>query len=504
MRQGCKRRPTYLYCALIAAILLLVATKSSPLFPLNDWVDVNIYFTIGKGLFRGYVPYLDLYDQKGPTVYLLYGLASLVSGKTFFGVYLLETLSLSLFLYVSYRLIALLAPKCDALPFVPVLGALLLSSLAFSHGGSLEELCLPVFAYGLYSAVRYYRITYPAPPDMRMVFVNGLLAGLLLTAKFTLTAFYLAWMAVLFFAQCRQKRFWRGIACCIVFLIGMATPLAAWCFYFALAGALPEMWYYYFVSNITGYSALESATPLAALVAIGRSTIAACVRNWPYMLPAALGLLYFVCTRNADVRPVERINVWALAALLACGMYMGGQSYRYYAVVFAAFAPLGFAAVANWLSRALPERMQQVIWTRALPALLTVAGVGACLLFGSNTYLLGTAKADTPQYRFAADMERRKTGEQVTLLCRAFPDSGFYFAADVIPDCRYFTSNNVMLPEVAAEQVRRVEAGVPEFVVMRDRDDPPGARYTRIDTASLPYEQYVCTYYLYQRIPEKE
>ena len=38
----------YPVCLLFAAVFLLLCTKSSPLYPLNEWVDANIYFTIGK------------------------------------------------------------------------------------------------------------------------------------------------------------------------------------------------------------------------------------------------------------------------------------------------------------------------------------------------------------------------------------------------------------------------------------------------------------------------
>jgi hypothetical protein len=97
----------------------LRCTKSSPLYPLNDWVDANIYFTIGKGMMHGRVPYVDLYDQKGPVAFLLFGLASLVSGTSFFGVYLLETLALAGFLYAAYKTISLFTERAVwALPIV--------------------------------------------------------------------------------------------------------------------------------------------------------------------------------------------------------------------------------------------------------------------------------------------------------------------------------------------------------------------------------------------------
>ena len=64
MEKSRSRMAVPLFCLGVSALLLLVCTKSSPLYPLNDWVDVNIYRTIGSGMFRGLVPYRDLFDQK--------------------------------------------------------------------------------------------------------------------------------------------------------------------------------------------------------------------------------------------------------------------------------------------------------------------------------------------------------------------------------------------------------------------------------------------------------
>ncbi|MDR1691830.1 MAG: hypothetical protein LBR72_00575, partial [Oscillospiraceae bacterium] len=63
--------PRFVLCFFTYAFLLLLfCTKSSPLFPVNDWYDANVYFTMGKGLFNGFVPYVDLIDNKGPLLYL--------------------------------------------------------------------------------------------------------------------------------------------------------------------------------------------------------------------------------------------------------------------------------------------------------------------------------------------------------------------------------------------------------------------------------------------------
>ena len=68
-----------LFLLLAAFLVLLFASRSSFLYPFNDWNDANSYFSVGKALFNGKMPYRDVFDQKGMYLYFLYGLAYLVS-----------------------------------------------------------------------------------------------------------------------------------------------------------------------------------------------------------------------------------------------------------------------------------------------------------------------------------------------------------------------------------------------------------------------------------------
>ena len=49
---------------IVSILTLLICSKNSPLYPYNDWVDGNAFFTMGKGMFNGKVPYKDLFEQK--------------------------------------------------------------------------------------------------------------------------------------------------------------------------------------------------------------------------------------------------------------------------------------------------------------------------------------------------------------------------------------------------------------------------------------------------------
>lgn len=84
-----------LLALLCACLALLVATSSSPLYATNFWTDTNIYFTIGRGMTRGLMPYRDLFDHKGPLLFILYALGAAISDTSFIGVFALEALSLA-------------------------------------------------------------------------------------------------------------------------------------------------------------------------------------------------------------------------------------------------------------------------------------------------------------------------------------------------------------------------------------------------------------------------
>ena len=130
-------------CFAVAIGIIGVCSKSSFLYPLNDWVDANCFFTVGKSMMNGLVVYRDLLEQKGPFLYFLHGLAWLVSNDSFIGVFFLEILSATFFLYFTYRCLCLFIESIWAVFLIPVCALAVYTSTAFCHGDSVEELVLP-------------------------------------------------------------------------------------------------------------------------------------------------------------------------------------------------------------------------------------------------------------------------------------------------------------------------------------------------------------------------
>ncbi len=497
-RRSADWKTIYPLCLLFAAVFLFLLTKSSPLYPLNEWVDANIYFTIGKGMMHGYVPYLQLYDQKGPMAFLLFGLASLISGTSFVGVYVIETIAWSFFLFAAYRIVSLYTQKF-ALLVLPVASAFVLGSLSFSHGGSLEELMIPLFAWSLYDFLRYFKESYPKPVPLTMIARNALFAGVMLFGKFTFLAFYVAWMGVLAVSQLLAKHVKRAFSASGLFVVVMLALGIPWVIYFAANGALGDFIHYYFYSNIFNYSATDESSLLSVLFVVVKSVGAFSFRNPQIALPIALGLVWFLLQKKEQARIIEKIGVILMAGLLAFAIYMGGQGYRYYGLVLTPFLALGMVPVARLLEKYKPLSGAKSGLMRALLAGVTLILLGFALLISDNRYLLFVRREDTPQAHFASVMQQKKTEERVTLFCYRMPDAGFYLAANVIPPYRFFARVNVDLPELRDAQDGYIAERSAEFLVTRNLEIAP-AGYELMESQTFWSEGQNDTFRLYQRV----
>lgn len=466
-----------LYCLFVSFCFITVCSKNSFLYPINNGSDIQCFFTVGKGMMNGLVPYRDLVEQKGPLLYFLYGLASLVSSRSFFGVYLLEILSYTGFLYCSYQIFTLFFQPAVSRYFcivVPLMSLVSFTSPSFFHGGETEEFMLPLLAFTLYILLRYCREEYPKRPmPLSWLVLTGICAGCVLWMKFSLLGFWFGFMAVVAFALLFTQGFGRAVVSCLVFLGGMAATALPWLAWFGANGALDDLIDVYFHNNIFGYS--NPMTMAERMVSIGQVFVRM-GRRTPFLLGVVVaGIVGFLVLRRLHKNWVGAVSPLLCAAFLALGLYWGGRSYTYYFFIFAGFTSLAAVVVIHmiaWLCGKLAREKKRKRASRlggrllVAAAVLTLVMTGVSRYFCENTYLLGVPKEECVQYRFA-DIIHEK--EDATLLNYGFLDAGFYHAADILPVNRYFCLLNIPdenLPEMRAQQLQIVRERGVDFLVM--------------------------------------
>ena len=474
---------------LLSVAMLLVCSKNSPLYPMNDWVDVNCFFTIGRGIRHGLVPYLDLYEQKGPLLYAVYALAAWISETGFIGVFIVETVCFATYLYFSGRTAETLSGTPAAYAWtVAGLGIGVPLSPAFSHGGSAEELFLPVFALAMFTVLK--RMKERKPLTAWQACGLGACGGAALWTKYTFCGLFagLALAVIVWYiVDYRGKNLWKAV---LQAALGAGIVTAAVVIRYAAAGALPAMWQAYFTDNLTRYTQnIRSGNydlPLPNLL-----------NNLSWFIPAAAGMLWLLCTAGKRWR--EAVACVLSAAGLFLFTYASGRRYPYYAIVMAVFGAPGFAALFSVIPESVREKRVFRRAAAGFAALAICLGPAAATRWSGNVYLLGKEKSELPQYRFA---ETIRVAEDTSLLNYGFLDGGFYFAAESLPVTRWFCTLNNDLPEMKQAMKDAVAGAETEFVITRQQKLKNAGRYELADKAEMVFEGRVWTYYLYRRRTE--
>ena len=470
-----------LFACLASYSVLAVCSKSSFLYPMNDWVDVNCFFTVGRGILHDLVPYRDLYEQKGPLLYFVYALMAQISETSFFGVYLVEGLCFASFLHIGGRIAETLTDSNHIYwPAVALLALIVPITPAFSHGAGAEELILPVLAFCLWTVLKTVHLKLLL--SRRQCFLLGVCAAAALWTKYTFCGIFLgmALVIMLWYLFCDQERqLFRVVGYLTLGFAALTAVVLGW---YAIKGGLSSLWQVYFVNNLTLYSEEGWGGQFNAA-------------NLPWSGFAMYGMIwlsFYVYERRWEVT-----TVGLCAFCLFVFTYINGRQYPYYALIMAVFTPVGMAAAgatAKQIIRYLKPKTKTVIATFATVVLL-LGGPWIAFLASQNTYLMKVKKEEMPQYQFA---EIIRKSEDSSLLNYGFLDGGFYFANGVLPSDRYFCTLNIELPEMDETMIENIRQGKDAFIVTR-QFQLKASKYQLVDKASMFLEDRVWNYYLYQR-----
>ena len=457
-------------CAVLAALMLLFASQCSPLYPLNIWGDANCLLTVGRVMKSGGVLYRDIYEQKGPLLYLIHALAACISDTSFWGVYLLEIPALTAALYAAYRLLRLRAGACFSLGAAAVGGALTVTGGAFMRGDSAEEFCLPLLTAALALAYAEYGRR-AKPMRAKRLLVCGVLAGCVAAIKYTLLGAMVGLCAVEGVLALKEGGVKRATQSAGVFLAGMAVPILPWALYFAANGALSDAYTAYLYNNIFLYSG-EAASWGQKLRELARYV----AQNALWAVPAALGLISLALDRGETA--AVRGCVIAMAACQFAAVFLVGRVWAYSLLALAAFGVAGCMQLHRALKKIGRPRAEKA---------LTAAACAASLLWAyfatPNAFLRGQKLDELAQGRLAAVVE-----DGATLLQYSHLDDGLYLAAHTLPQEKYFVRLNVQSGEMREALDRAVRDGEPDYVLVSWRELPAEFDRYRLVAADVGYD----------------
>ena len=441
-----------------AAAVLMICSMNSWLYPVNPWTDVNIISTVGRGLFDGLVPYRDLVEQKGPMLFLIFGLAELLFPGTYHGIYVMEALFVAGAMFFGWKTLRLYLPGLSPVWLVPLL-AVLAGAQAFNSGGSAEEFLLLPVAWSMYDLLAAWRAGKPLTPGALLR--NGALAGCVLWTKFNLLSFHFVWMAAAAIdALARGKKLWPPVKMCLIFLGGMALATLPWLVYFGANGALGDFFQSYLIDNIFLYGMSGKEQSVLRNIALWLITLTR--ENTLYMALLAVAGLSVLAFPRAKMAAREKAMLVAAAALVAATMFSRYYYLPYYVVFLAAFLPFSLLPL-HWL-----RRRNRARWPRWAAPAAAAAAIAVSMGFGyltcGESAWIGTPYAETPQAEIARAVQESGI-ENPTMLHYRSMETGFYFASGAKPADRWFTELNIRHEDYLNRVDELIDAGVPDFVV---------------------------------------
>ncbi|MBO4823003.1 MAG: hypothetical protein J5580_00300 [Clostridia bacterium] len=458
----------YLVCLAIALVFLFLFGLDSPLHTFNPHCDYQWFTTMGRGILAGKVPYRDLFEQKGPMIFVLFAVANLLPEPQIV-IWCCEVLLISLFLYFCYRIARKFLSPWLSLLVVPLMMMLLsMNKVRGLEGACVEEYCLPIFAYGLLCFLDF--LLERKAVTWRRGLALGICIGILFWTKFTLLEFFIIPLLIWAVVNLVEHKFLMVVRSALMMLLGMVIvtlPIIIW---FAVVNALGDLWQVYFVINFSNYSGdVQNGVRITRVnpwVNLKQSLL---FTGTGFLLIQVLGLICFTVF-NWRKNSGWQLLIAVLGTWLMIGFFCG---YLYYYLPLYTYAVIGVIYLVKGIG---------YVWTamklnvKPLVKALFLVILSAMSLVLALPFVSNLKEINRPRNQYAplvvADMiaEYNQTVEKpATLFCYRMVDCGFYNAASVVPNVRYYAQNSFTeaeLPEMFASFDDTIRNQLCDFVIM--------------------------------------
>lgn len=461
-----------LACFTISFVILLLTSKNSFLYPFNDWVDANAFFTVGKSMVHGIVPYRDLFEQKGPLLYLIYGIGSLISFKSFFGIFVIEVFFWTISLIVLYKILRMFLSFKSSFLILPIFMSIIATSNAFSHGGSAEELCAPFFFITLYYFIKHFKVKELNKKEMLL---SGIMAGFILLIKYTLLGFWISFTIAIFIDYLLKKDYRKAIIYPLVLLFGMLIPFSLFLIYFAINNAVYDFIYTYFYINMSVYSELSSGIILR-IGELFKGFVGSLTKEYVSLV---IFLVMIVLLWKLDINKKFKILFLITFFITILGVYFGLKFYQYYLLFILFFISIGLLSIFNLLSKYIDKINNRIY----VVICITISSL--CIINGyyNANYKEYMSKDITEffQYEYASIINEYS---DATVLNMGKLDCGVYTLAGIYPSTYFFEVQNISyerFPDMIDSMQEYVQNKEVMFIVY----------YTKLDLDALKKQESI-------------
>lgn len=469
------KKPNYILLLVATFVIVTLSTTCSFLYKYHSWGDSNIFFTIGKSMLSGMMPYRDLFDQKGPIVFMMHALAALISYKSFFGVYILQLVNCFVFMLFAYKTNCLLFKKNNYLNTI-LFTVLVYTSVAYSIGDSVEEFSLAIIMYAIYVAVKHsLNNTIPSRFEFIMI---GITSALIFWMKYTIIGFYLGWIIVPIYKEVKSKNLKRLIINIGYIALGVIITTVPIFVLFGINGCLDIMLKSYFLENMASYSG-NNLGILGSVYNIFFHGLTSIIES---NLILFIFAVYGLC--KLPNKNYLQAGFVSMFLALVFTVYFGGRYMFYYCLILSPFAFFGVSYFANMIDGLLSSRIGAKTF-KFVYCLVILAVFVSC---NNSIKYINKPYEEYLEYNVIKDIEA--TGiEEPTILYYNALEKGFQNYMGYVPKVKYYFVPNLMQDKLTPIQDEYIEDGLFDFVFTKIDKGYPG--YSLLNTYENKYYLYV-------------
>lgn len=218
--------------------------------------DSGIYQEMGLCLQQGGVPYIDLFDHKGPLLFFIQAAGYALNPS--WGLALLQSVSLFIALLFCHKTALLLTPKAWQ-PFAVDLLFLFTTLCFYDRGNMCEEWSLPLLWIPIYIYIKSFCTRQTI--HTAGAFIIGICCGAIAMIKSNNAAPTAGFLLCYFVSLIRQKQ-WRVIINnCIFILLGIATMMLPCCLFFYLKAGTEGVGQMFFGTFIFNFRYIADVDP---------------------------------------------------------------------------------------------------------------------------------------------------------------------------------------------------------------------------------------------------
>ena len=458
----------------------------------TPWPDINIYYTIGKGIYFDKIPYKDLFDHKGPIIFFIYYIAYFLSPDSFQGLYFIESLFVFISLIYVYRISHLFISKN-----LSVLSSIIFATLLATineNGGTAEEFILTFILISLYYFIKYYRTT-EVKHNPKIMLVHGVMFTLCLFLKLNLVIFWIIPIISILGFLLHKKDYGNFIFNLLYLIVAVVSTSLIILSYFYFHNAIDDFWKAYIVIN-SRYGEV-----------VINNVYYSC--RFLYKNPVISFFIFLSLISFFSFTPQNK-RFFSFSLLLTCFtqyflLTISRYTIDYYFIIYLTFVPLG---IVFFLFKVHPFFKKSNLLNYSFYSIISIIclfTIVTCKKFQHNTYEDLVNRTPKKEYRLNKISKYIEDSGN-----KPFFSLGIDFGLNLftlnkqVPTVKYFFGPNLrpdtLFPELYDAQERYIRNKEVNFVIMnyyfhykdRFRDVLESSGYKEVlkDSAAVEYTLY--------------